>query len=57
MRVKSVLVPSSCWAAFDIDKELPGEEKQALREYALAAVRPYSTMLEAMQAVFAPAGG
>jgi hypothetical protein len=51
------LVPSSSWAAFNVDEELPGEDNSALREYARRIVRPYNTMQEAMQVVFEPAGG
>jgi hypothetical protein len=34
-----LLIPASCWAGFDLEKEMPGEDKNArdVREWAATA--------------------
>lgn len=46
-----MLVPASSWRGFDLETELPGDTRRAVRDWARRAVKPYSTILEGVQAV------
>lgn len=39
---------------FDLETELPGEERSELRAWARTAIRPYTTLLEAVRAIIDP---
>jgi hypothetical protein len=51
-----LLIPKSSWDDFSLETALPGEDDITIqvREWAASAVKPYTTLLEAVQATILP---
>lgn len=49
-----MLVPAAVWESFNLDAELPGQDKKRIRAWARKVVKPYTTMLEAIHAAVDP---
>lgn len=49
-----MLVPAASWESFNLDAELPGQDKKRFRAWARKVVKPYTTMLEAIHAAVDP---
>lgn len=52
--IRALLVPAAVWESFNLDAELPGQDKKRIRAWARKVVKPYTTMLEAIHAAVDP---